>query len=200
MASVYVPSPASTEQQHSLKSKKRSLDHSNASDSMTSGNIPYPESLEDQKKHKHPKKMAQPTQVKGKAPSQRVSPPRIADGLSDNIEVPLPSSSKGKGLSPPHSQNYVPVSEFSDPLQLKPKQAAKPPTPTAPPVSAPVNSMVEEYQRHQAKKQAIQAASSQYGYYVATDSLYFNYLIPCLPVNLMDPKKEDKEGSDTVIV
>jgi hypothetical protein len=45
----------------------------------------------------------------------------------------------------------------------------------------------------EAKKQAVQAAATRYAHYAPTDGYYFNYIIPCLPMHLINPERKSEE-------
>ncbi len=144
---------------------------------------------EQKKKHKHPKFVNQ-ANVKTKSPTHHEMHQEVD---SNTAELPQ----KGRSVSPPSAA--TPVANEHDPLQLK----IKPPAPSA--VVKPHQRIVspithvdlpkpqfptDEFQKQQAKRQAVQQASTRYGHYASLDSCYFNYLIPCLPNSDL---KKDKE-------
>lgn len=47
----------------------------------------------------------------------------------------------------------------------------------------------EEYKMTQVKKSAVQLANTQYGNYAPYDSMHYNFVIPCLPVHLIEGYK-----------
>ena len=53
-----------------------------------------------------------------------------------------------------------------------------------------------EEQRLQAKKQACTSAKPRFGYYLSSDSIYFNYVVPTLPTFLnQESTKKDETGN-----
>jgi len=139
------------------------------------------------KQHKHPKLMAQAATIKSKimpVPSQEAVPIK-EESTHTHSKMPVPS----EPLAQP---------AFEDPVQVKQLKQVK--TPTRAVVTPPlpeikVTSTLTP--NNEAKKQAVQAASSRYAHYTSTDGLYFNYIIPSLPMYLINPEVQ-KETSHSV--
>lgn len=100
-------------------------------------------------------------------------------------------------LSQPLQQQGTPVYSSVKILQVPNEEELRkaPPSPT---MSRPSHQEIlrqhnEEFKLKQMKKNAVQQASSRYAHYVPQDSFHFNFIIPALPLYLLD-NKTTKEG------